>query len=200
MCARRFFERRHSGPWQEYGKDRRQWKSAARSERTSRTVGHFSGLNLMIHFLRHGRGIVLSVLAVMLCLGCVNRPGGRVGDGAEITIPFFNSSFRGVIAPPAAKQSEAMITIFVRGQVVNPGQYKVREGSSILEAVQAAGGFTPYAATWAVTLVDERERLRLRLYRDKRFSLLPLVWYGKQNGSDIVVLKDGMTIVVPMCL
>jgi hypothetical protein len=154
---------------------------------------------LMIHFLRCGRSITLLVLPVMLSVGCAVRPRAGAGEGPEITIPVFHSDYRGVVALPRTKQSEAMITIFVRGHVVSPGQYKVREGTSILEAVQAAGGFTPYAATWAVTLVDEREHLRLRLHRHKRFRRLPLVWYGKQNGRDIVVVKDGMTVFVPLC-
>jgi hypothetical protein len=129
-----------------------------------------------------------------------SRPRGA-GDGPEITIPVFNSEYRGVMALPPANQSEATIIIIVRGQVVNPGQYKVREGTSILEAVQAAGGFTPYAATWDVNVIyAEGERVRLRLYRDKRFRRLPLVWYGKQNDREIFVVKDRMTVYVKLCL
>src|ERR1041385_1861184 len=153
----------------------------------------------MIHFIRGSRAIILPVLAAIFCAGCAtvsNQPRSGARDGAEIKIPFFNTEFRGVIALPATKQSEATIKVVVRGEVVKPGVYEVREGTSILQAVQVAGGFTDYAAPWAVKVYDEQKWTLLRLHRHKRLGRLPLVWITARGEGEIFIVKDGMTIAV----
>jgi competence protein ComEA len=52
-----------------------------------------------------------------------------------------------VISPPSSR-----ICVYVEGEVVNPGIYTLEQGDKVVDAVEAAGGFTADADRGAVNL------------------------------------------------
>ncbi|MBQ8816166.1 MAG: ComEA family DNA-binding protein [Lachnospiraceae bacterium] len=51
-------------------------------------------------------------------------------------------------------EAEKLLYVYVCGAVAEPGVYALQEGSRIVAAVEAAGGFLPVAATEAVNLAE----------------------------------------------
>ena len=81
--------------------------------------------------------------------------------------------------------------IYILGQVQTPGRYVVKSGTTFLQALSLAGGFTPYAGTKRIVLRRQRpdgqgeDAMRVH-FND--------VVVGKQQN---LLLKRGDTIVVP---
>jgi polysaccharide biosynthesis/export protein len=83
--------------------------------------------------------------------------------------------------------------IYIMGQVVRPGQYTVKRGTTFLQAIALAGGFTPFAATNDVLVLrnghgDSQQRAAKIRYGD--------ILAGKYQANNIL-LRAGDTIVIP---
>jgi polysaccharide export outer membrane protein len=80
--------------------------------------------------------------------------------------------------------------IYILGEVRGQGKHVVRSGTTFLQAISLAGGFTPFASTSKITLrrrgADGKESAILIRYKD--------VLAGRQAN---LVLKPGDTIIVP---
>ena len=80
--------------------------------------------------------------------------------------------------------------IYVLGEVKGQGKQLVRSGTTFLQAVSLAGGFTPFASKNKITLRhrngDGKETVLLIRYKD--------VLAGQQAN---LILKPGDTIIVP---
>jgi len=80
--------------------------------------------------------------------------------------------------------------IYVLGEVKGQGKHVVRSGTTFLQAISLAGGFTPFASRNKITLrrkgVDGKESTIPIRYKD--------VLAGQQAN---LVLKPGDTIIVP---
>jgi len=48
--------------------------------------------------------------------------------------------------------------IYILGQVERPGQYSVKRGTTFLQAIALAGGFTPFAAAMATAITNNAPR------------------------------------------
>ncbi len=84
--------------------------------------------------------------------------------------------------------------IFINGEVVRPGMYRLQSKTTILEAISLAGGFTPWASPNRITVVrkgkDGEKRIRVRYNK---------IIKGKDPEGNIM-LKPGDTIIVPRSL
>ncbi|MEW6375896.1 MAG: polysaccharide biosynthesis/export family protein [Thermodesulfobacteriota bacterium] len=81
--------------------------------------------------------------------------------------------------------------VFVSGQVRNPGLYRLKSETSILQIIPMAGGFTDWA--------DQKKILILRKEdgKEKRITVnYKKIVKGDDSGSNII-LKSGDTIIVP---
>lgn len=83
--------------------------------------------------------------------------------------------------------------IYIMGEVQKPAQYMVKRGTTFLQAVALAGGFTPFASTNDVIVLrkthDNNDQLALNIrYKD--------IFSGKYRENNIL-LKAGDTIIVP---
>jgi len=80
--------------------------------------------------------------------------------------------------------------IYVLGEVKGQGKQLVRSGTTFLQAISLAGGFTPFASQNKITLRhrngDGKETVLLIRYKD--------VLAGQQAN---LILKPGDTIIVP---
>jgi polysaccharide biosynthesis/export protein len=83
--------------------------------------------------------------------------------------------------------------IFIVGQVERPGQYTVKRGTTFLQAIALAGGFTPFASyNEALVLrngsADHQQSAARISYKE--------ILGGKYQENNIL-LKSGDTIVIP---
>jgi polysaccharide biosynthesis/export protein len=83
--------------------------------------------------------------------------------------------------------------IFIVGEVGRPGQYKVKRGTTFLQAIALAGGFTPFAAHNEVLVLrngsgDHQQRAARISFKD--------ILDGKYQENNIL-LKSGDTIIIP---
>jgi hypothetical protein len=153
----------------------------------------------MINIMRVHVRILLALLPILLiaCSSVSSRPP----DGQVVTITVFNGSYEAVVAAQPANSSNGTIKIFMTGQVVTPGAYDVPVGTTMLQAIQRADGFTPLAAAKDALVIDKSgKKIRPGLHRLSRLRKLPLVWYGNPNCAQDFVLEDGMRIEVPIYL
>lgn len=91
----------------------------------------------------------------------------------------------------AEEELSDTITVYLMGEVSNPGPKVVNAGSSVLQVLSQSGGFTPFAATKRVqlrTTVNGREKVFIVNYR--------ALSRGALFNKDIHV-HEGDVILVP---
>jgi polysaccharide export outer membrane protein len=81
-------------------------------------------------------------------------------------------------------------SIYILGEVRNPGKYVVKTGTSFLQAITLAGGFTEFASKNRIMIRRKLENNEETYMKIKYNDLLA----GIQNN---IMLKSGDTIVVP---
>ena len=80
--------------------------------------------------------------------------------------------------------------IYVLGEVKGQGKYVVRSGTTFLQAISLAGGFTQFASTNKITL--------RRRGADSKESAIPIRYRDVLTGRQAnLILKPGDTIIVP---
>lgn len=97
------------------------------------------------------------------------------------------------LAEPAVATGPAAIDVFIMGEVANPGKASIDRGTSLLQFLAEAGGFTPFAAT-----------KRVQVHRTDPKTGKPLAYsfnyraveQGKAAVNSII-LRDGDIVVVP---
>jgi polysaccharide export outer membrane protein len=83
--------------------------------------------------------------------------------------------------------------IYIMGEIQRPAQYVVKRGTTFLQAIALAGGFTPFASTNDIFVLRKGQEnngqaaLRIR-YKD--------IFTGRHQENNIL-LKPGDTIIVP---
>ncbi len=81
--------------------------------------------------------------------------------------------------------------VFVSGQVRNPGVYRLRSETTLLQIIPVAGGFTEWADQKRITVIRKERG------GEKRFFLnYKKIVEGESQNPDFV-LKTGDTIIVP---
>src|SRR5262249_23643719 len=80
--------------------------------------------------------------------------------------------------------------IYMLGEIRGQGKHVVRSGTTFLQAISIAGGFTPYASKNKITL--------RRRGADGQESAIPVRYKDVLGGHQAnFVLKPGDTIIVP---
>ncbi len=137
--------------------------------------------------------------------------GGRMrvrGDG-KITLPFVNDiQAAGLTTTALARQVEKRlkdfvvspvttvvleearpVEVYVLGEVVRPGRYAIEQDGSVLQALAAAGGLTPFAARDRVFVVrTDPAPVRIRF----RYGALTRL----EGSATKFALRAGDTVVV----
>jgi polysaccharide export outer membrane protein len=81
--------------------------------------------------------------------------------------------------------------IYISGQVRNPGVYRLRSETTLLQIIPMAGGFTDWANQKKILLIRKEDG------KEKRMTInYKKVVTGENPGSN-VILKAGDTIIVP---
>lgn len=104
--------------------------------------------NLLFSFISKGKIVIyfLSLWVLLYCPGCGARKNEvytRTFYDEEVQEQTDNSRDADGSEPETASDSEEkLICVFVCGAVVNEGVYYLPEGSRVIDAVNAAGGFS----------------------------------------------------------
>jgi len=81
--------------------------------------------------------------------------------------------------------------VFVTGLVKNPGVYRLRSETTVIQLIPMAGGFTDWANQKKILIVRKEDG------REKRITVnFKRIVAGKDPGSNII-LKAGDTIIIP---
>jgi len=103
-------------------------------------------------WLERHRTPVIALLAALIVIG------GAVLLYRQCALP---QSVEIVISPPSPE-----IHVYVEGEVVSPGVYMLQDGDRVVDAIEAAGGFTADADQGAVNLAAPlRDGDRVHVYR-----------------------------------
>jgi polysaccharide export outer membrane protein len=81
--------------------------------------------------------------------------------------------------------------VYIMGQVRNPGVYRLRSETTVVQIIPLAGGFTEWANQKKILIVRKEDG------KEKRITVnYKKILSGKDPGSN-VILKSGDTIIVP---
>jgi polysaccharide biosynthesis/export protein len=81
--------------------------------------------------------------------------------------------------------------VYVTGLVKNPGVYRLRSETTVVQIISLAGGFTEWANPKKIMVVRKEDG------REKRIAVnYKKIMSGRDTSSDII-LKTGDTIIVP---
>jgi len=81
--------------------------------------------------------------------------------------------------------------VYVSGQVMKPGVYKLRDETTILQIIPMAGGFTYWAKQKKILVIRKENG------KEKRFTVDYKKAMKGDDPNSNVVLKPGDTIIVP---
>ena len=81
--------------------------------------------------------------------------------------------------------------VYVSGQVMKPGVYKLRDETTILQIIPMAGGFTDWAKRKKILVIRKENG------KEKRFTVDYKKAMKGDDPNSNVVLKPGDTIIVP---
>ena len=81
--------------------------------------------------------------------------------------------------------------VYISGEVMKPGVYRLREETTILQIIPMAGGFTDWAKQKKILIIRKEDGKEKRLIVDYKKAMK-----GDDPNSNIV-LRSGDTIIVP---
>jgi polysaccharide export outer membrane protein len=83
--------------------------------------------------------------------------------------------------------------IYIMGEVQRPAQYVVKRGTTFLQAIALAGGFTPFASTNDILLLRKSQESNGQMALKIRYKDILSGGYQENN----ILLKPGDTIIIP---
>jgi polysaccharide export outer membrane protein len=83
--------------------------------------------------------------------------------------------------------------IYITGEVQRPAQYQVKRGTTFLQAIALAGGFTPFASTNDIVVLRNGNESKKQIALPIRYKD---IISGRNLGNNML-LKPGDTIVIP---
>jgi polysaccharide export outer membrane protein len=81
--------------------------------------------------------------------------------------------------------------VYISGEVMKPGVYRLREETSILQIIPMAGGFTDWAKQRKILIIRKENG------KEKRFTVDYKKAMKGDDPSSNIILKPGDTIIVP---
>jgi polysaccharide biosynthesis/export protein len=83
--------------------------------------------------------------------------------------------------------------IYILGEVQRPAQYTVKRGTTLLQAVALAGGFTPFATTNNILVLRQTMNDHNEITLNVRYKDI----VSRQHPESNILLKPGDTIIIP---
>ena len=97
--------------------------------------------------------------------------------------------------PPSVSlivQQANSYVIYIMGEVQRPAQYQVKRGTTFLQAIALAGGFTPFASTNDIVILRKSNENNQQIAIPIRYKDIVS---GRNLGNNIL-LKPGDTVVI----
>ena len=135
------------------------------------------------------------------------RPDGRISlpligevQAAGLTANQVKENISGKLTeyykePPSVSlivQQANSYVIYIMGEVQRPAQYQVKRGTTFLQAIALAGGFTPFASTNDILVLRNGNENNQQIAIPIRYND---IISGRNLGNNIL-LKPGDTIVI----
>ena len=96
-----------------------------------------------------------------------------------------------VLARPELEEPEIPPTVYVMGEVANPGQFPVQKPTTVLQAIALSGGLSPFAA-------ERRIQVHRKLGRQEQIHVFDFrAFQDGLNPAGNIVLVPGDVVVVP---
>ena len=83
--------------------------------------------------------------------------------------------------------------IYILGEVHRPAQYTVKRGTTLLQAIALAGGFTPFAATNNIMVLRQTMNDHNEMALNVRYKDI----VSRQHPESNILLIPGDTIIIP---
>ncbi len=90
-------------------------------------------------------------------------------------------------------QEAKSYVIYILGEVQRPDQYVVKRGTTFLQAIALAGGFTPFASTNNILLLRNGRKSTKQVSINIRYKDI----LSGKNLENNLLLRSGDTIIVP---
>lgn len=90
-------------------------------------------------------------------------------------------------------QEAKSYVIYILGEVQRPDQYVVKRGTTFLQAIALAGGFTPFASTNNILLLRNGHKSTKQVSINIRYKDI----LSGKNLENNLLLRSGDTIIVP---
>jgi polysaccharide export outer membrane protein len=81
--------------------------------------------------------------------------------------------------------------VYISGEIMKPGVYRLREETTLLQIIPMAGGFTDWAKQKKILIIRKEDG------KDKRFTVDYKKAIKGDDPSSNIILKPGDTIIVP---
>lgn len=121
-----------------------------------------------------GSAVILIILSLFLIVFYVNsKPIDNVSNNKEEI--FKEQSAAGNIT----EQSSSDITVYINGEVKNPGVYKLKQDSRVQDLVKACGGFTNEANSYKLNLAKK--------LKDEDY-----IYVDKKSDNENLQLQNGL--------
>lgn len=98
--------------------------------------------------------------------------------------------------PPSVSlivQQANSYVIYIMGEVQRPAQYQVKRGTTFLQAIALAGGFTPFASTNDILLLRNGNGSTKQVSMKIRYKDI----VSGKNLENNILLRPGDTIIIP---
>ncbi len=104
--------------------------------------------------------------------------GGCQHPREQVKVPYHDSGYyHGRIVRGGARDTNNVITVMVHGEIRNPGTLQVPRGSTILEVIKQAGGFTDFAYSKRIEIQRAGSSHRYLLRREWNGLNHYRIWY-----------------------
>lgn len=146
----------------------------------------------------------LGLLIVCFVTSCGSIPSGKKEPTTIIRIPIHGNDleghtswYRGYVVKTNSARAGGIIRVQIVGEVTRPGWLSVPQGTTVLEAITEAGGFSDFALAKRIQVTDAvGKTTRLPLHRQEMSPQLPSrVWCGPSLGD--YVLEPNSRVYVP---
>lgn len=135
-------------------------------------TGKWDDIRAMLDFGRAGKPALIGMAAVLVLVAAISV---HVLADTATTRDFVVESTENESSVPSNESQRDTVFVHVTGSVVNPGVYELVPGSRVIDAVEAAGGFSEDADTQACNLA--------RIIQDSEQVNIPAIGEHQQLDS-----------------
>jgi polysaccharide biosynthesis/export protein len=125
-------------------------------------------------------------------IGDVQASGHTADQVKDLVVGKLTDYYRELPSVSLIVQQSNSYIIYIMGEVMRPAQYQVKRGTTFLQAIALAGGFTPFAAKNDILVLRPNHGQNKQVAIPIRYKEI----LSGKNPENNILLKSGDTIVV----